>query len=404
MSSEKRYWTEPFLFEGTAIVIATTLHHDKTALVLDRSLFYPEGGGQLGDRGTVSIGEETRVVEDTQINEQGDIFIIVQQPFSSDATGQTIQLHVSEEWRRRQMSQHTGQHLLSRLLQDRYEAPTVSARLGEQVFSVDVAAPVFTAAQIAAIEDELNQIILEDRPIRAWFPAAEELKELPLRKQPSVDEQIRIIQVEGFDITPCGGTHCVRTGQVGMVHIITVEKCKQLIRILATAGLDAVRDFRQKEHVLRQLFPLVSATAETVVAQVEALRAHDLELQTRLKQRTTQLGAQTALHYPIPSDAQFVHVHLSEEDLDHARSLSKELAKRQNLTAMVSMPVSDGVFVVLDRVEKGPIDIGAVLKEVLMANSGKGGGGPLHAEGRAPNDLFLEHLKQRLIIKEDLTV
>ena len=325
---------------------------------------------------------------------------MLEQPFAIDVVGEQAQLHVNEEWRRSQMSQHTGQHLLSRLLQDRYGAPTVSARLGEQFFSVDVAAPVFTLEQIAQIEDRLNQLILEDRPIRAWFPTAEELAQLSLRKQPSVEEQIRIIQVEGFDVTPCGGTHCIRTGQVGVVHIVSVEKCKQLTRILATAGLGTVRDFRRKEQSLQQLFPLLSATTDTVVSQVEALRAHDLELQTRLKQRTTQLAACVAANHPLEQDASVVHVHLAEEDLEYARALSKELAKRQKRTVMVSMTVSDGVFVVLDRVEKGAVDIGAMLKEVLALFGGKGGGGPLHAEGRAVERDFLETVKARFVIKK----
>lgn len=398
MSSEKWYWQEPFLFEGTARVLRGGVFQDQPTLTLDRSLFYPEGGGQLGDRGRISFGEIIRTVKDTQITDDGAIFVILDQPFSEDVGGRTVQMRVDEAWRRRQMSQHTGQHLLSRLLQEKYQAPTISARLGEHLFSVDVASSLFTNEQIQAMEDELNRLILEDRPIRAWFPTPEELAALPLRKQPSVDTQIRIIQVEGFDVTPCGGTHCTSTGQVGIVHIQSVEKYKQLIRITASAGLDAVRDFHAKEVILQQSYTLLSATSETLIPAIEALQTRQADLEVRLKERTSQLAQQQAASIlPITTESGVVTKELPEEDIEYARTLVKELAKQHGVTAMVSCPTKEGIFVVLDRFEKSPIDIGAVLKEVLLSHGGKGGGSPMHAEGRGPDSTFLVALTQKLL-------
>lgn len=397
MSSAKWYWTEPFRFGGSATVLEQRMWQGKPAYILDRALFYPEGGGQLGDRGMISFGEEERTVCDTQIGDDGMIFVIVNAAFGTDVVGKMIEQRVDEEWRRRQMAQHTGQHLLSRLLQDRYQAPTISARLGERSFSVDLESPLFTDAQLLTIEEELNQMLLEDRPIRAWFPSTEELKELPLRKQPSVQEQIRIVQVEGFDVTPCGGTHCIRTGQVGMVHIQNVEKYKQLIRLTACAGLDAVRDFHQKERVMREAQVFLSATPETLVSQIEGLRMQQDDLQTQLKRRTNQCAAQEArsLLGQVGGNT-CVSAKLEEDDIEYARALSKELAKQACVTSLVACPTVDGVFVVLDRARPGSEDLGTILKEVLASQGGKGGGGALHAEGRAPKEEICTILEQRL--------
>lgn len=397
MSSEKWYWTEPFRFEGPANVVEATIFKDHPAYGIDRALFYPEGGGQLGDRGTITYEDESLTVVDTQIREDGTILVIVDKPFKQDVVGKVIVQHIHQEWRRRQMSQHTGQHLLSRLLQERYNAPTVSARLGENAFSVDVQATMFTSEQWTKIEDELNSLILEDRPIRAWFPTPEELAALPLRKQPSVQEQIRIVQVEGFDVTPCGGTHCVRTGQVGMVHLQSIEKYKQLIRIAATAGLDAVRDARKKEGICRELQAQLSATPDTIVLQVALLRTQQQELALKLKERMMQLAVRQTAEIQNAQNNSFVLVaDLEVEDIEYARMLAKELVKQSEKIGLVTCPTADGTFVVIDQSEKESIDVGAVLKEILQQHGGKGGGGVLHAEGRLTTKEGVTQLRQRL--------
>lgn len=397
MSSEKWYWMEPFRFEGQAVILEQGVWHDRPAYGLNRSLFYPEGGGQLGDRGTISFGGETRIVIDTQIREDEMILVIVNEQFPADVIGKLVEQRVNEEWRRRQMSQHTGQHLLSRFLQERYEAPTISARLGEQTFSVDVQATLFTPEQWAEIEDGLNTLILEDRPIRAWFPTAEELATLSLRKQPSVQEQIRIVQVEGFDVTPCGGTHCTRTGQVGMVHLQSIEKYKQCMRITASAGLDAVRDARKKEAIYRELQVRLSATPDTIISQIDLLRAQEQALATRLKERTQKLANRHASEIGMSKmEGVLVEAVLNEDNLEYARMLAKELAKQTSKIALVSCPVSDGAFVVLDQLEKNRGDVGAILKEVLQEDGGKGGGGALHAEGRVRTQEGIARLRARL--------
>lgn len=382
MSSLKRYWTDPFLFSGKTQITGARIHQEKPSLDLASSLFYPEGGGQLGDRGQIQIGAEVRMVIDTQSDDQGTIFVVLDQSFSDEAANQTATVTVHEEWRRRQMAQHTGQHLLSRLLHDVYQASTVSARLGEKFFSIDLDIVTLSLAQITEVEERLNAFILEDRPVRAWFPTPEELLALDLRKQPSVTDEIRVIQAEGFDVTPCGGTHCARTGQIGLVHILSIEKYKNMTRLYACAGLDAVRQARLQENVLQQVQSTLHVTFECVESSLEALRIREQEAQSKLRVLTKRLAQQEAGSFILLADAPLCIVERVNEDVEYAREFAKHLATLRNVSVVFLAPLEDDILVVIDRPQQGALNIGVILKPLFESHGGKGGGGPFHAEGR----------------------
>ncbi len=220
---------------------------DRAAVLLDRTAFYPEAGGQMADRGKLGgLG-----VTDVQVDDAGRVFHVLEGPLP--AIGAEIEGEIAKERRRVHMALHTGQHMLSRALADLAGAATVSSRLGETACTIDVDQEAVEERRIAAAEDLVNAIIDDDVPVRAFFPTPGELASLPLRRAPTVTENIRVIAIGDFDVSPCGGTHCVRSAQVGLVHVTGVERYKGKIRVSFAAGARARRDLGAHATTLRAL-------------------------------------------------------------------------------------------------------------------------------------------------------
>src|SRR3954462_3479183 len=214
------YHDDSYLRRFDAEVLAITTCKARPAVVLDQTAFYPEAGGQLGDRGR--LGDAT--VVDTQETDDGAIVHVIDGAAPAVGSRGTGEL----DWlrRRHHMAQHTAQHLLSGALLDRAQAPTASARLGESALTIDVARDRIPDADLAAAEDLANDLIDDDLAIRAWFPTPAELGSIKLRRDPKVTADIRVIAIGEFDVSPCGGTHCARTSQIGSIRITGTERYK----------------------------------------------------------------------------------------------------------------------------------------------------------------------------------
>src|SRR5580692_11814355 len=222
--TRRLYHDDAYLRRFDATVVAMTTYKDQPAVVLDQTAFYPEAGGQLGDRGTLGGA----FVRDTQELDDGTI---VHAPLEGRVTGEL-------DWarRRQHMAQHTAQHLLSGTLLDRAQAATASARLGESALTIDVTRDRIPDAELAAAEDLANDLVDDDLAIRAWFPNAEELAQIKLRRDPKVTADIRVVAIGDFDFSPCGGTHVARTSQLGAVRIMSAERYKGMTRVTFVAG------------------------------------------------------------------------------------------------------------------------------------------------------------------------
>ena len=196
------YFDQPLLFEFDAKVVGVGAWKGAPSVFLDQTAFYPEGGGQLGDRGALSGIE----IKDVQIDEQERVHHLVERIEWGE--GDVVLGSIDSSRRRQHMSLHTAQHMLSRALLNRCSAQTVSSRLGEQNCTVDVAVEGLKDAELYKVQDLVWGIIEEARPVHAYFPTRDELSRLNLRRAPKVLDNIRVVEIEGFDWTPCGGTHC----------------------------------------------------------------------------------------------------------------------------------------------------------------------------------------------------
>lgn len=393
MATEKLYWADPFAaaFEATA---GPGMLGGKPTLVLDRTLFYPESGGQLADAGTLVVGGRELRVTDVQVDDDGVIHHFVEgEPATGVATGK---LDVAR--RRDHMAQHTAQHALSRALVDVARAETVSSRLGASSCTIDVAGVVDERA-LARAEELVNSIVTDDVVVRQLFPTAEELPKLPLRRPPKVDRGVRVIDIEGFDMSPCGGTHCTRTGQIGAVRVVGLEKYKGGWRVAFHAGRRALDDARRKEAVLGELARDFTCGLLDVGQSVAKLRA-DLKARTDALAATrgelVELLADRILAaHPPCAGAQRIVVLREHDDLGMLRTLAGRLASREDVVAFCAAPDDKSAgdwSIVVQRGARTDFDCGAWLKAAAAASGGRGGGRPERAEGRLPRAASIETL------------
>src|SRR6188768_956517 len=215
--TQKLYYSDSYLKEFDAQLVDTASHEGKTALVLDRTGFYPTSGGQPFDLGTFG---DVRVL-DVVDGDDGRVLHVV------DRVPSATTLHGAIDWTRRfdHMQQHTGQHVLSAAFDRLFKVRTESFHMGADYSTIDLAREV-SAGEMARAEDAANGVVWEDRPIHIKFATVEEAQSLGLRKESKRDGTLRLIDVEGFDLSACGGTHVARTGAIGIIAVSATEKVR----------------------------------------------------------------------------------------------------------------------------------------------------------------------------------
>lgn len=370
--TRRLYHDDAYLRRFDAAVLAHVSVKDQPAIVLDQTAFYPEAGGQLGDRGVVA-GLDVR---DTQELDDGRIAHVIG---SGELPAIGTQVRGELDWarRRQHMAQHTAQHLLSGTLLDRARAPTASARLGETALTIDAARDRIPDAELAAAEDLANDLIDDDLAIRAWFPSADELAGMKLRRDPKVSADIRVVAIGDFDFSPCGGTHCVRTSQLGSLRIIGAERYKGMTRVTFTAARRARSELFSRDQVLRGLAAQFSCGPAEVPAAVDKLRrvvdagsATVTALRSQLATAIVQAFPGTsAVVAAIPADAELL------------RSIAAKLCAAGRDAILVTQD-DPTPTVVLFRAQGSALDCGALWKRLAAGVGGRGGGRAERAEGR----------------------
>lgn len=402
--TEKLYWADPTAstFEASAVTLAR--HEGKPSLVLARTLFYPEGGGQLGDTGTLDAGGRSLAIVDTQVVDDGTIHhILADEPSSEDRAalaGAVVSGTVDFLRRRDHMVQHTAQHALSRALADVARAETVSARLGASSCTIDVARSSIPDTELHRAEDLVNALVASNVEVRALYPERAELAALPLRKQPKVDSGvIRIIDIDGFDMTPCGGTHCTRSGQIGQARFVGFEKHKGMLRLTFHAGLRALADARTKHRALTAVATDLTCGLADVPGAITKLRSDLKGTRAQLDAARAELADLLARHALSELDATnggpiVIAILRPADDMGTLRLLAGKLTADPRVVAVVGAldPTTAELAVVLQRGESAKLDCGVLLQARAKELSGRGGGRPERAEGRFPKNTALDDL------------
>jgi alanyl-tRNA synthetase len=374
--TQRLYHEDAYLRRFDAEVVGHSRFGAKAAVLLDRTAFYPESGGQLGDHGL--LGELP--VVDTQELDGGVIAHVLDAeppPVGSRVTGELA-------WprRRQHMAQHTAQHLLSGALLDRTQSETVSSRLGESALTIDLSRDRIPEAELDAAEALANDLIDDDLPVRAWFPEPGELVSLALRRAPKVTENIRVVAIGDFDVSPCGGTHCLRTSQLGALRITGVERYKGMTRVTFTAARRGREELFARDLALRGLASELSCAPSEVATAVERLR-RDIEAGTHELGRVRAQLANSIIDQLSGSGPVIREL---SGDVELLRNIAAKLTAAGR-DAILCTPIESGTAVVLMRAAGSTLDCARLWKQLFAAHGGRGGGKAERAEGKLTNPI-----------------
>ena len=370
------YYDNPYIKTFRARVLQWNEIDGRPALLLDATAFYPGGGGQPPDRGTLN----GVAVVGFEVDERGGVWHLLKRPVKTrEVVGRV-------EWNLRfdHMQQHTGQHILSAALAQMLEANTVGFHLGAEEVTIDVDKPDLTATEISSAEWLANRIITDNRKVEARFVSKGELSLLPLRKQPSVQGPIRIVEIAGFDVTPCGGTHVTHTGEVGLVKVTGLDRRGDKLRISFLCGWRALKDYARTRETLDAISRHLTTGYEEILPVIKKLRKR-----LREEQKLRENAEKALLEAKVDALRREVGVSGSR--------LVRHLAgNRQEAQFVASRLAGDGLAAVVGWVENGRpqmilargdgvgADMASLIKEIAEKFGGRGGGRPERAQCGLP--------------------
>lgn len=286
--TERLYYADSYLRTFDAHVVRRVEYQDQPAIILDQTAFYPTGGGQLNDRGHFGDVEVVDVVESAK---GGDVLHVLSDTLQDDNVNGRI------DWSLRldHMQQHSGQHILSQAIIQVLDAETVSFHMSDGLLkgsvTIDLNRIDIGSEQLEQAEDLANQIVFENRAIRARFVDEDELASIRLRRAPKVNTSIRIVEIEGFDWSACGGTHVSHTGAVGQIKIVKLDLRGSELRVEFRCGQRALVDYRQKHHMVTKVAADLSVghteldqATMRVVEQNKLLRKQLQESESRVQE------------------------------------------------------------------------------------------------------------------------
>lgn len=370
------YYTNPYEINALANVTEILELNGQYHVQLDAALFYPEGGGQPCDTGTIDSIPVLSVYE----NDAAVYHVLNVLPH----TNRPVPCQV--DWNRRfdHMQQHSGQHLLSAVMDHLYDAATVGFRLSEDIVTIDLEKRL-TDDEIALAEQEANRLIWANKPILAYWPDSEKLAALPLRKQPQVDENIRIIEVDGYDYSPCCGTHVQLTGEIGLIKISRQENYKSGVRIEFRCGRRALAYYGLMIQITQALGRELSASPETLLQTFEKYRGEKEQLKEDLQSLKGQLVAYEAEN--LLASAQRVGsakivVKTGEADMKDLKNLAGALAQTPGTVVILGSTADGKAQLLLQRSQDlEALDLKAVFGEVAPLINARGGGNKFAAQG-----------------------
>jgi alanyl-tRNA synthetase len=374
--TERLYYTDPYLREFDARVVSVDCVDGRTVARLDRTAFYPTSGGQPFDTGTLGNATVIDVVD----QDDGSIAHIVEGELRTGAT-----VHGTIDWPRRfdHMQQHTGQHVLSAAFERLYRARTVSFHLGAQGATIDLAREL-SASEIAAATAEANRIVWEDRDVVITFVSAEEAASLPLRKEPTREGPLRLIDVSGFDLSACGGTHVARTGAIGIIAVTSWERFKGGQRIGFVCGARALAAFSELRDIVTACVRLTSVAAAELPSTIERLQQDAKEVRQTIKGLQDRLAVHEAALLAREAEqiggVRTVIRALNGQDANGLKMLASAIGTLDGHRAVL-VSNSSPVLVAVARAADVGGDAAAILKTLIARFGGRGGGRPELAQG-----------------------
>lgn len=392
--TKRLYYQDAYLREFKANIESLVPCAGGYEVILDQTAFYPTGGGQPHDTGSIGSAR----VLDVTVREGQIIHLLDRQP----ETGENVSCLV--DWARRfdHMQQHLGEHLLSGAFWQLFEAGNVGFRLGADKVTIDITKDNLTAAEADQAEALANQVVYKNLPVHIHYPALAELKQFKLRKDTAVTTGIRLVEVPEADCCACGGTHPGYTGEVGIIKITGWERYKGNTRVEFVCGQRALNDYRGKNTDLQRMARLFSLKPVDCLAAVEKLRANYLAANkeiARLKEALRGHQAAELLREAIDyGQVRIVHRVFNDMEAADIKALAQGLSENAGTVALLGL-AGERAHLVFHCAKDVHINMGQILKEVLSLIDGKGGGSEYAAQGSGSKAERLEQAVQRAVEK-----
>lgn len=378
--TERLYYDDSYIREFSATVLEHLTVNEHPALVLDRTYFYPTGGGQPHDTGEI---DGTQVLDVFTREADSAVVHVLAKPVSAE------QVTCRIDWERRidHMQQHTGQHILSRAFVVVADAQTVGFHLSADSVTIDLNRAGLDDDAIIQVEDLANRMIYEDHLVSVRLVNPDDAEGIRMRKLPEHlhTDGLRVIEIDGFDVTACGGTHVARTGEIGVIKILRLEKRGDKTRVEFRCGGRALSDYRTKNALVYQLTSALTCAMDEVPQAVQRLQDSLKTTQTALKSATQQLLEYEAVQ--LLADAsdlngvKIVKMAYPNRDTAEIRTLASKLTQPPGVIALLGT-TGERANLVFARSADLSIDMNTLLKQTLtLIEEGRGGGQASLAQG-----------------------
>jgi alanyl-tRNA synthetase len=396
--TERLYYADSFLSEFQAVITQLRPGVDgRTAVVLDRTAFYPDSGGQRCDTGRLHIVgvSDLRVVAVAEDEEDGEILHVLEtSPEPAVVAGTEVSGSIDSARRSQHRQDHSGQHILSAAFVRLFQMATLSFHMGEASCTIDLDARALTADQLRQAEELANAVVLEDRPVEIRWATPEQAQALGARKiPPGIPGKLRLIDIQDFDLNACGGTHVARTGQVGAILVRKCEKTRQGMRVEFVCGASAVRTAASDYTLLTEAAALFSTHILELPQQIrksqEEIRAGQKE-RKKLLEELAELQALQLMAQAVPRGAcQLITWVSKERELAFLKLVAHKICARafpsgQSAVALLGCVGGEQPAMVFAQTPGGPYDMNLLMRGVLEMLGGRGGGNKDLAQGGAP--------------------
>lgn len=381
--TERLYYNDSYLTEFDAEVLEIREIEGKYHVRLDRSAFYPTSGGQPFDTGLLGGAN----IEDVYVDSDGEVWHVTDARIEGSVHGKI-------DWARRfeHMQQHAADHMIANAIYRIWNGTTIGLHLGESVSTIDVAMPDgatrITPEQIEAVENDVNERIQRNVPVKCWFPDPDELAALPLRKAPTVKEHVRVVQIGTEEFVACGGTHPRTAGEIGLVKILDVRPSRGKMRVEFVAGMRALKDYQL-------VAKSANAAAASLSTSIDKLPGMLLSLQEQLKQTWHELNvlrrekllsgqAEMLARAEILPNGWKLVSECVEADAALLRDLTSALIENEKTIALMAAKSGENAIFVFGCAPNCPYNMGKILSASVKPLGGKGGGKPDFAQGGGP--------------------
>lgn len=374
--TEKLYYADSHIKRFEAKVLSCEKQADGYAVTLDRTAFFPEGGGQSADTGFIGSAAVSDVHE-----KNGEILHYVNEALT---VGESLGCVIDWEQRHRRMQNHSGEHVVSGLVHNKFGFNNIGFHMGRDAVTIDFDGEL-DAAQLAEIEREANLIVSEDRRVITEFPEAERLSAMEYRSKLELTENVRIVTVEGVDVCACCAPHVKSTAEIGLIKILSCERRRRGgvgVRVTMLCGLDAFDDYVIKQNNAAAVSALLSAPQNDIASAVERVLAE----QEKLRRRISELGRELAAMKAEAIAGTEGNICIFDDCLDEAALrmlVNAAVGKCSGIAAVFSGSDADGYRYIIG--SRG-IDLRAEAKRINAGISGRGGGSREMIQGSCKAD------------------